>query len=82
MDRSDTAIDPGLLLLNWANALSPQQIAGCVAFAAQANIVHAGLGPLPLKWNAWRLFFSVAGAALCCGQILGAADGGPGRHAG
>ena len=60
VDRSDTAIDPGLLLLNWANALSPQQIAGCVPFAAvaPANIVHAGLGPLPLEMERLANIFS------------------------
>ncbi len=42
-------LDPGLLLLNWANALTPEDVARFDEFAAVAdgNIVNAGLGPVP-----------------------------------
>jgi hypothetical protein len=45
----NTATKPGLLLLNWANALSPQDLARFEAFApvADGNILNAGLGSLP-----------------------------------
>lgn len=48
-DRIEVPLDPGLLLLNWANALTPEDVAGFDAFAAVAdgNIVNAGLGSVP-----------------------------------
>lgn len=47
--RADVPLDPGLLLLNWANALSPEDVATFEAFApvADGNIVNAGLGSVP-----------------------------------
>jgi hypothetical protein len=44
-----TAIDRRLLLLNWANALAPQDVSAFGAFApvADGHIVHAGLGSVP-----------------------------------
>jgi hypothetical protein len=43
------ALDPGLLLLNWANALAQDEVARFGEFAALAegNIVNGGLGSLP-----------------------------------
>ncbi len=43
------ATDPGLLLLNWANALRQEDLARCEVFAGvdAANVVSAGLGTLP-----------------------------------
>lgn len=45
----EVTADRRLLLLNWANALAPEDIARFEAFAAVAdgNIVNAGLGSLP-----------------------------------
>jgi hypothetical protein len=42
-------LNPGLLLLNWANALTPEDVARFDEFAAVAdgNIVNAGLGSVP-----------------------------------
>ncbi len=47
--QAAAAIDRGLLLLNWANALTPQDVSRFEAFApvAPGNIVDAGLGTLP-----------------------------------
>jgi hypothetical protein len=48
-DSSSVPLNPGLLLLNWANALTPEDVAGFDEFAAVAdgNIVNAGLGSVP-----------------------------------
>ncbi|MEE4144636.1 MAG: DUF2868 domain-containing protein [Halieaceae bacterium] len=50
-DISGVPVDQGLLLLNWANALTPEDVAAFEAFAAVAdgNIVNAGLGPVPAE---------------------------------
>ena len=43
------SLDPGLLLLNWANALTPEDVARFDEFTpvADGNIVNAGLGSVP-----------------------------------
>jgi len=46
---ANSVADPRLVLLNWANALSPEDLAVFEAFAAvpDGNIINAGLGSLP-----------------------------------
>jgi hypothetical protein len=61
------AIDQRVLLLNWANALTPEDLARFEAFAAVAdgNIVNAGLGSLPEELERLRARFAGPVEHLC-----------------
>ena len=67
VSKARSVADPGVLLLNWANALAPEDVDRFEEFGvvADGNIVNAGLGSLPEELERLTVKFSGSIAHLC-----------------